>query len=114
MSDERQHALEELRSRLRSWVWRTGREAFDALYALSERGLSRRDIYDEIAEFVTRPPPGTDQRTLDFADELLAHLVGQCNQFDIIRLHGDPPDLEGLIRHVSEQAAELLRPGRKA
>jgi hypothetical protein len=107
---ERRQAREGLRTRIAGNTWATLDDGVAALYALSEDGFTREELYFIVGELAGSPPPGADESTVDLVWDLGSHLIGQCNPHQLIRLHGDPIEADALADHVLSQPWRLAKP----
>jgi hypothetical protein len=71
-------------------------------FSLSYHGLSRSQIVEFFWLLMARHERDISERNQDMIGDFNSHLVGQCNTSDIIRLVGDPEDLDDLARRVSD------------
>jgi len=102
-AEARRQAIAEFRDHAARGTW-TWDEAVAFLYALSERGLTRRDLFEMCRDVLDNPPPGMTEHSEDLVTDLAGHLLGQCSVDQIIRLHGDPPGVEALAVYVTKKS----------
>jgi hypothetical protein len=71
-------------------------------FSLSCNGLTRPEIVEFFWVLMVRHQREISEPNVDMIGDVNAHLVGQCSTSQIIRLVGDPEDLDELARRVSQ------------
>src|SRR5947209_4797843 len=70
-------------------------------YSFSYGGWTRREIVEFFWKLMKEHDQEISAQNMDMLGDFNCHLVGQCNTADVIRLAGDPADLDGLARKVA-------------
>lgn len=78
--------------------------------AMSVAGKQRLDIVNFFWRLMNASPPVLDEDQLSAVDDFTGALLGQCRLDQIIRLHGDPEDLQALSELVAADAARWKPP----
>jgi len=79
------------------------------LLEAASQGADRRALLQLLSSLLRDLELGLPDDQENLLDNIWAHLLGQCSVADIIRLPGDPENLDEFARHVYEQTRDWSR-----
>src|SRR5215470_6893791 len=94
-------------------MFRAGIQHWDILqgiaYAMSYTGKGRLEIVNFFWHIMNAEPSVLSEEEVNFLDDFMGCLLGQCPLEHIVRLHGDPVELTEL-GHLVTAESERWRP----